>query len=307
MLLPIAYFAGPKPQRPHYSTEYTQITEDTTAGVKPGNHSIVITNDSVSAYCLLYLHGFSASPMEGTPVMQEISGEFGMNLFAPRLFAHGLRNSESLLDFNSEKYWQSAVNALIESQKYGDSVIIMATSTGATLALMLAAAFPEKVKGLILYSPNIDLKDPRSSLLTKPWGLQIARIVKGSRYHSFQANAEVEKYWNTRYRLEALVELKNMLQHSMIKSTFTKIHQPVLVVYYYKDEDHQDEVVSVDAIREMYGQLSTTTRLKHMESLSSAGVHALASGIQNSNIGDVVSLTELFMSEVMGIAKKAEM
>ena len=49
---------------------------------------------------------------------------------------------------------------------------------GGTLALKLAAEFPE-IAGLVLLSPNISINDPNAWLLNNPWGLQIARMIKG--------------------------------------------------------------------------------------------------------------------------------
>lgn len=303
LLLPILYMSGPKPGKPDFNKEIAEFKEDTSSGIKPGNHSLLIINTDQkrlkTPYCLLYLHGFSASPMEGDPVMQTISKEFGMNLYAPRLFAHGLQNTEPMLEFESGPYWQSAVQSLMKAREFGDSVIIMGTSTGATLALMLAAAFPDQVQGLILYSPNIDLHDPRSFLLTAPWGLQIARAVKGSRYHTFDGPKGTKQYWDTRYRLEALVELKNLLNHSMKAETFTKISQPCLTLYYFKDEQHQDDVVSVEAIQKMFASLSTPAASKRLMAMPDATSHALVSGIWNPHTDQVIIETEKFMKEIL--------
>jgi alpha-beta hydrolase superfamily lysophospholipase len=51
----------------------------------------------------------------------------------------------------------SEVYALI-AKKLGKKVIIMSTSTGGTLSLQLAAAFPE-IAGLVMYSPNIEINN----------------------------------------------------------------------------------------------------------------------------------------------------
>lgn len=304
LLLTVLYWFGPKPSPAFYTTEVTKIEEDTSAGVKPGNHTLRIYTDSLKSktrFCILYLHGFSASPMEGDPVMQSVARQFGMNLIAPRLYAHGLNNKEALLDFNSVPYWHSAAQNLFKAAEMGDSVIVMGTSTGATLALMLAAAFPDKVHGLVLYSPNIDLYDPRSFLLTAPWGLQIAQLVKGSKYHTFDGPEGTKKYWNTQYRLEALVELKNMLNCSMKKETFQKVSQPVLTLYYYKDDHHQDDVVSVKAIKEMHSTLKTPSKNKRIVAMPNAGVHALASGIWNHHTDEIINETSRFFQDVLFI------
>ena len=50
------------------------------------------------------------------------------------------------------------------------SLLVIATSTGATLALWAAATYPDQIDALILSSPLIDFADPtsRSSSPTAP-------------------------------------------------------------------------------------------------------------------------------------------
>ena len=121
----------------------------------------------------------------------------------------------------------------------------MGTSTGGTVALQLAAAFPE-IAGLILYSPNIAINDPNAWLLNNPWGLQIARLVKKSNLNTAgHSDSMYKRYWNYTYRLEATVQLEELLETTMLPSTFSAIRQPTLALYYYKDEKNQDPVVKL--------------------------------------------------------------
>ena len=62
-------------------------------------------------------------------------------------FFHGFNrteyeNEDPLVDLTPENYLESAANAIAIGKALGDSVIIMATSTGGTLALTLAARSP---------------------------------------------------------------------------------------------------------------------------------------------------------------------
>ena len=132
----------------------------------------------------------------------------------------------------------------------------MSTSTGGTLALQLAANYPE-IAGLILYSPNIEVFNPSAPLLNNPWGLQIGRTVLKSNYVDIKyKDSAYPKYWNTHYRIEAVVALQHLLEATMTEATFKKIHQPTLALYYYKDEAHQDNVVKVSAIQKMMQQIA---------------------------------------------------
>ena len=107
----------------------------------------------------------------------------------------------------------------------GEKVILICTSTGATTGLYLAANHPS-IEALILVSPNIDIYDSTSNLLTKPWGKQILKAVMGGNYQTWQPPIGADKYWYGKYRIEAILELKALLQATMKKETFKKIKQP---------------------------------------------------------------------------------
>ncbi|MEI2749521.1 MAG: hypothetical protein V9E88_12255 [Ferruginibacter sp.] len=120
---------------------------------------------------------------------------------------------------------------------------------------------------MILYSPNIAINDPNAWLLNNPWGLQIARLVKWSKYNDPSDDRPIySQYWNKPYRLESVVALQEMLETSMNKDTFKKISQPALMLYYYKDEQHQDPVVKVSAMLEMFDELGTPAALENEKS-----------------------------------------
>jgi esterase/lipase len=313
--LAIAYCLGPEPARLNFDNHLPEIKMAPTAleqkiaareaeikNIKPGNQSRIVWYDSIqknkTPYCIVYLHGFSASPQEGAPVHTDIARKFGCNLYLPRLYAHGLDEAEPLLALDEEHYLASAKEAVAEALNLGEKVIIMGTSTGCTFALYLASGNPD-IAGLLLYSPNIELRDPRSFLLAKPWGLQLARTIMGSKYYSAANPAGKEKYWTTKYRIEAIVHLNNLLQYTMTKEIFHKIKQPVLMCYYYKNEKEQDDVVSVPAMLKMYDELGTVSSLKRKVVVPNAGTHVITSGSWSHDIYTVENETASFMENVL--------
>jgi esterase/lipase len=275
--------------------------------LKPNNEArIVWANDSTqqqTEYAIVYLHGFSASQEEGAPVHRSIAHQFGCNLYLSRLAEHGIDTTEQLMNLTADNYWESAKKALAIGKKLGKKVILMGTSTGGTQAVQLAAAYPNDVAALILYSPNIAINDPNAWLLNNHWGLQIARIVKKSNYLDPADERPVYKqYWNKPYRLEATVALQEMLETSMNKTTFNKINQPTLLLYYYKDEQHQDPVVKVSAMKEMFEQLATAPALKRSIAVPQAGDHVIASPIKSGDVETVAKETKKFMEEILKIS-----
>jgi esterase/lipase len=313
-VLLVVYLLGPRPNTPNYSNTLVSVpsgavelenyiaAKEAQHKIKPNNEArIVWANDSLkqkTRYAIVYLHGFSASQEEGNPVHRQIAKEFGCNLYLSRLSEHGIDTSDALVNMTAESLWESAKEAYAIGKQLGDSVILMGTSTGGTLSIQLAAAYKE-ISGLVLYSPNIEINDPNAWLINNPWGLQIARMVKKSKYlTSNNPTPEHSQYWNDQYRLEATVQLEEMLETTMRSYNFEKIMQPLLVLYYFKDEQHQDPVVKVSAMKEMFAAVKTPINKKRMVALPNTGSHVLASPIVSKDIESVKKETELFLKEV---------
>lgn len=318
-MLAVVYFLGPKPAAPNYNNNLIQVPSDPAAleayvasneakhKVKPDNEArIVWANDSTKAktpYVIVYLHGFSASQEEGNPVHRNIAKQFGCNMYLARLSEHGIDTTDALVNMTATSLWESAKEAYAIGKQLGDKVILMGTSTGGTVALELASNF-EDVAGLVLYSPNIAINNPSAFLTNNPWGLQIARMVMGGKENVLKNRTDTyKKYWNHQYRLEAVVELQELLETTMIPSHFNKIKCPLLTLYYFKDEKNQDPVVKVSAMKEMFEAVSTPANLKRMIPIPEAGNHVLASPIQSNDIVTVEKETALFLEQVMQIKK----
>ncbi len=305
------YFIGPSPSTPAYNKTFPEIPEllkleeyvknkEAIHHLKKNNEARIIwANDSnvqKTNYSLVYLHGFSASQEEGNPVHRNIAKRFGFNLYLSRLSQHGIDTTDQLINLTADNYWESAKEALAIGKKIGNKVILMGTSTGCAQALQLAAAYPDDIAALILYSPNIAIKDSKAFLLNNPWGLQISRLVIGSNYFDPKDNRPIySAYWNKPYRLEALVNLQEMIETSMNKETFKKIKMPVLMLYYYKDEEHQDQVVDLGAMNKMFEQLSTPDSLKRSKAMPSTGDHVMASPIKSQDVESVEKETSNFL------------
>lgn len=333
VILTVVYLLGPHPKTPTYSNVMPAVPTDINAlpqfieqqeskhRVKPNNEARIVwynpAGDSaagkaadsmphtVTDYSIVYLHGFSASQEEGAPIHTNIAKEFGCNLYLSRLAEHGLDTTEPMINLTPEKYWESAKEALAIGKQIGKKVILMGTSTGGTNALQLAAAYPGDVAAVVLLSPNIAIHDPNAWILNNHWGLQVARLVKGSHYVTADDSRPIYKqYWYHQYPLEAAVELQELLETTMTKETFEKVKQPVLLLYYYLDEQHQDNVVSVPAMLKMYDELGTPTNLKEKQAIPAAGDHVIGSYIKSKDLLSVQTAIENYMANKLQIPKK---
>jgi pimeloyl-ACP methyl ester carboxylesterase len=318
LLLAGVYFLGPEPDKPTYSLTLPDVpagsdnlekyvsSQESKHKIKPDNEARIVWNDSSkqkTEYAVVYLHGFSASRMEGDPIHRRFAKEFGCNLYLARLADHGIDTTEALLLYTPDRSWESAKEALEIGKRLGNKIILMSTSTGGTLALKLAAEYPEEVYALINLSPNIALRNGAAFIANDPWGLQIARLVIGGKYNITNATGEESKYWNSKYRLEAVSQLEELLETTMTKKLFERIKQPSLTLYYYKSEEEQDPQVKVSAMLTMNEQLATPGDLKVAVSIPTAGAHVLGSSLISKDIEGVYREIEKFTIEKLKLKK----
>ena len=318
IVLGIVYLVGPTFPKPILNNHLPEINlqtneietyirdKESKLQIKPDNESRIIwANDSLkteTTYCLLYLHGFSASWYEGEPVHTDFARRFGMNLYIPLLASHGIVTTEGLIDMTPDRLYESAKEALVVAHKMGEKVILMGTSTGGTLSLKLAAECPDLVDGLFLFSPNIAINDPAAFILSKHWGLQIARYVKKGNYRISETKfPEEEQYWICKQRLESAVYLQQLLEATMTKNTFKRVIKPVFMGYYYKDEVNQDDVVRVDAALKMFDQLGTPENMKQKEAFPDANNHVIGSKLLSGAWQDVENASFKFAEEKLGL------
>ncbi len=270
--------------------------------LRPGNGGSIVWADSIrkTPYSVVYLHGWSASPVEGDPIHKEFAKRYGCNLYLPLLAGHGLDSRESFAELTPNELLESAKEALAIGQLLGEKVILMSCSTGGTLSIYLAAENPEAVHAQLLFSPNIDIYDPLSELLTVPWGRQIAEQVNG-RYYSFSPPKEGYQYWTTTYRTSGLVCLKSLIERTMKPAVWKKIEQPLFLGYYYKNEEEQDKVVSVNEMLRFYDHISTPEGKKVKIAFPNAGHHVLLSRINSQDLKTVRRETFAFAEGVLGM------
>ena len=317
LILIVIYFLGPQPSTPRYNNELPVVPPDAAQleeyiaineskhKIKPDNEArIVWFNDSIkeiTEYAVVYLHGFSASQEEGDPVHREFAKKFKCNLYLTRLAEHGIDTSNALANYTAEKSWRSAVEAYAIGKRLGRKIILMSTSTGSTLALKLCGEFPG-IAANIMMSPNVAINDANAWLLNNRWGLQIAHIIAGKHRTVEDTTALYARYWNNRYSTSSLVQLEELLESTMKESTFKKVTQPSLLLYYFKDKDHQDEVVKVSAMKRMFLQLGTPDSLKREIALPNTGNHVLASPIKSKDVESVKNEMEKFATEILKLS-----
>lgn len=314
----LLYLVGPHPSFENLSTTLPEVPqqpnnletyiskEESKHNLKPDNEARIVWYDSLkrkTPYSIVYLHGFSASQKEGDPIHKDIAKAFGCNLFLNRLPEHGIDTTDALINLTAEKLLAGFKESLAIGKAIGDKVILISTSTGGTGALYLAAKFPEDVHALINLSPNIEIRNASAFILNNPWGLQIARLNKGSKYITLGGDSITSIYWTRTYRLESLVQLQELLENTMTRETFNAIKAPSLTLYYYKNEKEQDPQVRVDAMLRMNSQLGTPDSLKSAVAIPDAGAHVIGSSLTSKDVDGVYSQIEKFLLQKVGMSR----
>jgi len=199
---------------------------------------------------LNYFHGFSASRQEAAPVPDRIAADLGMNLFYTRLAGHG-RSGAALGRVKMRDWMDDATEAWEIGHKLGEKQVLMACSTGACLALQLAARYPDHVAALILISPNYGLRDAGANLLAMPGGALLARVLVGKEKRRPPGSREREKYWTGVYPSKALIPMIRLLRFTA-KLDLTNIKVPLLTIH-----SPDDQVLDVARVRLLHRTLGS--------------------------------------------------
>ncbi len=199
-----------------------------------------------TARSVVYLHGFSATSEEIRPVPDLVAEALGANLHFTRLAGHG-RGKAAMAEPREEDWWTDTAEALAVGRAIGEEVIVIATSTGGTLAAMAATepGMIAGVKGIVFVSPNFRLKHPAARLLTLPyaevWGPWVA-----GREIGFRALSEDQaRFWTSRYPTRAAVPMGRLVKKAWALD-YSGVRTPALFVF-----AEADTVVSADATRQM--------------------------------------------------------
>jgi len=318
ILLVIGYMLGPKervadlageypvvPVNPVELEDYIRSREDTVSGLKPDNEAKIVWLDSLTKhkteYAFVYIHGFGASEKEGHPVHRELAQYFGANLYLARLPEHGIKREDALKHLTAQKLADGAREAYAIGKSIGDKVVIIGTSMGGALTLMLASE-QEDIEAIVLYSPAIRDFHGRLDLFFNPWVKNVMEnylteegVVRLTR------DEEMARYWTEVQHVNGFTSLAVLLKSKMVPETYEKVKQPLFMGYYYADEEHQDFVVSVPAMLEMFEWVSTPDHLKVKQSFPNADNHVISSEITSEDWESVLEATKYFLSNTVGI------
>ncbi|MFN7090065.1 MAG: alpha/beta hydrolase, partial [Allorhizobium sp.] len=158
---------------------------------------------------VIYVHGFSASPAEVRPLPDRVAQALGANLFLTRLTGHGLDDPDALGLATIDDWAADVGEALAIGKRLGDRVVVVSTSTGASLVTWALGrpSLTGKIAASVFLSPNYGVQASGSFLLTGPFGGSLARLIIGERTGFDPISPLNAHNWTTNYPVTALIPM----------------------------------------------------------------------------------------------------
>ena len=207
-----------------------------------------------TALCVLYLHGFSASRQEVSPVAEQIAQSLHANYYGVRLTGHGIDSpgGAALGRAKANDWLFDLMEAWQVAHQLGEQVIVIATSTGATLATWLAqqpSVMPH-LATLVLISPNFQAKHWAMPLFLWPWSESWMFLLAGRDHGRVPSNEGEKKYWTYRYPTSVLHQVAALVK-AVRQSPVEHIEVPTLFIY--TDVDRVVQARYTDAVARRWG------------------------------------------------------
>lgn len=180
---------------------------------------------------IVYVHGFSATSEEIRPVPDLVAESLGANLVFTRLAGHG-RDGDALAMAKAQHWADDFAEAMIVARRIADEVIVMGTSTGATIVAAMAdqPEVMEGVKGVIFVSPNFEIYDPMAQLLTWPAARYWVPLVAGDT-RGFETQSEAHAtYWTTTYPTVSVMQMAALVDETK-RMDFSAATVPAMFVF----------------------------------------------------------------------------
>ena len=257
---------------------YLNERETSVSDIKPGAEKEIVWQNPQTKQrtplSVVYVHGFSASKMEIRPVPDQIAEATGSNLFYTRLAGHG-RDGAAMAEPKLTDWVHDIAEAIAIGKRLGDQVLLIGTSTGATL-ITLAAANPENVadvKAAVLISPNYAIRGASTGLLNMPWGEQILPVILGEERSWEPHNDQQAQWWTTSYPLRSIFTMGALLK-VVSQLDLAKITMPALFMI-----SPDDQVIIPQEARDVHAAWGGPKELIEIADAQDPSSHVIAGDI----------------------------
>ncbi|CAN7277260.1 alpha/beta hydrolase [Neorhizobium sp. LjRoot104] len=259
---------------------YLAASENRFTDIRPGAAKRIVWADPATKtktpFAIIYLHGFSASAEEIRPLPDRVAAAFGANLYFTRLAGHG-RSGAAMGEASLGDWLADFSESLAIGEALGNRVILIGTSTGASLAT-LALADPKiapRISAAVFLSPNYGINSLGAFLLTTPVAPQLSRLLLGENRGFTPYNDRHAAHWTTRYPTSALLPMAALVRLS-VESPVEQVRTPALFLY-----SSLDQVIRPDKVRAVAGRWGGPHEIFDLGRTGDPGNHVIA--------GDIVS------------------
>ncbi|MEQ8544463.1 MAG: alpha/beta fold hydrolase [Roseitalea porphyridii] len=252
------------------------------------------TSKAKTPVALVYVHGFSASAGEIRPAPDMAAEALGANLFYTRLAGHG-RSDEAMAEPVVQDWMDDVAEAIAIGERLGETVVLIGTSTGGTLAA-IAALHPDlrdRIDGIVFVSPNFKVKAGGSEILTMPFAERIVPLILGAE-RSFEPENEAHaRFWTERYPSVSILPMgaavaharglfhenatmpalfvfsdaDQIVDHTVTRQIAERWGGPTQIVAVDRSDDPNDHVIAGDALSPSNNQMMADTIADWVEGL----------------------------------------
>lgn len=290
LALVIAFALGPRVSGDttvHFNTAsigsdidaYLAAAEAKHRGIRAGLQKQVVwavPSRTRTPLAVIYIHGFSASSGEVRPLPDLVAKALGANLYFARLTGHG-QDGPAMAAASVNAWVDDYAEAMAIGRAIGDRVVVIATSTGGSLAVAEATNtdVSKDLMGMALISPNFGVQAGGSFLLTLPWGKQLAELIVGKERGFEPRNAAQAEFWTTRYPTAALLPMAKLVEIAVA----TQVENVAIPALFIISEG--DTVVRPQATKAIAARWGATHLVHIVEDAEDPDQHVIA--------GDAVS------------------
>lgn len=245
---------------------------------------------------VVYIHGFSATSEEIRPVPDRVAAALGANLYFTRLAGHG-RTGDAMAEVTAGDWVEDMAEAMAVGRRLGNRVLVISTSTGATLAALAATdpALSQDMAGLVMVSPNFRLRAAAGAILDLPLARHWAPLIVGKRRSFTPTNAAHAAHWTTDYPTLALFPMAALMREAR-GLDYSTAQVPVL--FLYSLEDQVIDPAAIAPVRDAWGGPVTETVLT-MGPGDDAYAHLIAGDVMSP--GQTAAATDVILTWAKGL------
>lgn len=291
-VLAAAFLLGPRvrtgaqyrqPDLPPDVGAYVAESERRFPDIAPGTEKKIVwrKEGERTPVALVFLHGFSGSRQDISPVMERVAERLDANLYLNRYAGHG-RGPEEMGRPKLQDWADDTAEAIAIGKRLGEKVVVVALSTGAPLAAW-ACTRTADVSALVMISPNFGPANTSSEPLLLPWGPVLLKLFTGDYYGGPAADELHARFTTPRFRSEALLTMMAAVSLGR-KTKLERISVPVLCLY-----SERDDTISLPRMREAFGRIGSAD--KAIAEVPGARGHVVAGDINSPGTTDAVTET----------------